>query len=106
MEQKIQEEYDQYQRTGSEFALIIADIDLFKAINDIYGHAGGDCLLKLVSEDLRKSVREYDVVARWGGDEFLLLLPATNIKNAVGLAERISKTVEKNRYNYETKPYR
>ncbi|WP_378954357.1 GGDEF domain-containing protein [Pelosinus sp. sgz500959] len=101
MEQKIQEEYEYYQRTGVEFALIIVDIDLFKGINDKYGHAGGDCLLKLVSEDLKKSVREYDIVARWGGDEFLLLLPATNSEKAVGLAERISKNVEKSRYIYE-----
>jgi len=101
MERRIQEEYEQYQKNGLEFALIIVDIDLFKAINDMNGHAGGDCLLKLVSEDLRKSVREYDVVARWGGDEFLLLLPATNAEKAVGLAERIRKDVEKRRYAYE-----
>lgn len=101
MEQRIQEEYELYQRTGSEFALIIVDIDLFKTINDRYGHAGGDCLLKSVSEDLRKSVREYDIVARWGGDEFFLLLPVTNAENAVGLAERISKTVEQRKYVYE-----
>lgn len=101
MEQRIQEEYERYQRTGSEFALIIADIDLFKEINDMYGHACGDFLLKSVSEDLSKSVREYDTVARWGGDEFLLLLPATNAKSAVELAKHISKTVEKRRYAYE-----
>lgn len=101
MEQRIQEEYEQYQRTGSGFALIIVDIDLFKVINDVYGHAGGDCLLKSVSEDLRKSVRGYDSVARWGGDEFLLLLPATNLENAVELAKRINKTIGKQRYAYE-----
>jgi len=101
MEQRIQEEYEHYQKNGSEFALIIADIDLFKGINDRYGHAGGDWLLKSVSEDLRKSIRAYDTVARWGGDEFLILLPATNAKNAMELAERISKTVVKHRYFYE-----
>ena len=103
MEQRIQEEYAQYQLTGSQFALMIADIDLFKEINDMYGHACGDCLLKSVSEDLRKSVREYDAVARWGGDEFLLLLPATNAESALALAERIRKTVEKRGYTYENK---
>jgi diguanylate cyclase (GGDEF)-like protein len=98
MEQRIQEEYERYQRTGSEFALIIADVDLFKAVNDNYGHDSGDCLLKALSEDIRKSVREYDLVARWGGDEFLLLLPATNAENAVDLAKRIGGTVGKRRY--------
>jgi len=101
MEQRILEEYERYQRTAAEFALIIADIDLFKEMNDLYGHACGDCLLESVSEDLRKAVREYDAVARWGGDEFLILLPATNEENAVRLAERIRETVEKRRYAYE-----
>jgi len=101
MEQRIKEEYEQYQRTGSEFALVIGDIDFFKKVNDMYGHDCGDCLLTLLSEEFRKSVRAYDTVARWGGDEFLLLLPATNEENAVGLAERIIKTVEDYRYVYE-----
>ena len=101
MEQGIQKEYEQHQRTGLEFALIIIDIDLFKGINDTYGHAGGDCVLKSVAEDLRRSVREYDTVARWGGDEFLLMLPATNEENAIRLAERIRDIVEKRRYAYE-----
>lgn len=102
MEHCIQEEYEQYQRTGSQFALVIADIDFFKKVNDMYGHDCGDCLLKLISEDLRNSIRAYDVVARWGGEEFLLLLPATNEENAVGLAERINKIVGERGYAYET----
>lgn len=101
VEQKIQEEFEVYQSAGSRFSLLLVDIDLFKNINDIYGHAGGDFLLKAVSEDLKKSVRTYDTVARWGGDEFLLVLPATNKENAVSLAERIRSTVENQHYNYE-----
>jgi len=100
MERCIQEEYEQYQRIGTEFSLIIIDIDFFKMINDTYGHAAGDCVIKSVSEDLRKNVRESDTVARWGGDEFLLLLPKTNAKNAEGLAEKINKIVANNRYSY------
>lgn len=101
MEQRIKEEYELYQRTGSEYALIIVDIDLFKSINDMYGHAGGDFLLQAVAADIKKSVREYDTVARWGGDEFLIMLPATNEENAVRLAERIRETIEKRSYVYE-----
>jgi len=97
MEERIQEEYEQYQRTGSKFALIMADIDFFKKVNDMYGHDVGDCVLKSVAEYLRKSVRAYDIVSRWGGEEFLLLLPATNAENAVVLAECIRKTVEEHR---------
>ncbi|MDR3561388.1 MAG: GGDEF domain-containing protein [Negativicutes bacterium] len=101
MEEIIQTEYERYQGSGTEFALIIADIDVFKEINDMYGHACGDCLLKSVSDDLRNSVRKNDTVVRWGGDEFLLLLPATDEEAAAGLAERIRETVEKRRYVYE-----
>ncbi len=100
MEHCIHEEYEQYQRTGTEFALIIVDVDFFKKINDTYGHDAGDCVLKLVSEDLRKTVRESDRVARWGGDEFLLLLPKTNGENAVGIAEKINKLVGNRKYDY------
>ncbi len=101
MEQVIQIEYERYQRTGTAFALIIADIDLFKEINDMYGHACGDLLLKSIAEEIRNSVREKDAVARWGGDEFLLMLPATNEESAARLADRIRETVEKRSYVYE-----
>lgn len=102
VERRFQEEYLRYGRTGQEFTLIIADIDFFKKINDTYGHACGDFLLKAVSEDIRKSVRTYDVVVRWGGDEFFVLLPATNEELGLNLAERIRKTVETSRYDYNS----
>ncbi|MBP2663204.1 MAG: hypothetical protein H6Q71_1152 [Firmicutes bacterium] len=101
METRIQEEHERYQRTGVEFALISIDVDLFKVINDKYGHACGDFLLKSVSDDIRKAVRESDTAARWGGDEFLLLLPETNSEIAMDMAECISKKVGKRRYVYE-----
>ncbi len=101
MEKKIEQEYEQYRRTGLEFAIVSADIDFFKKINDVYGHDCGDYLLKSVTEDLRKSVRTYDTVARWGGEEFLLLLPGTSMEPALILTERIRKTVEARSYEYE-----
>jgi diguanylate cyclase (GGDEF)-like protein len=101
IEQKIEEAYDVFQRTQSELTLIIADIDYFKTYNDKYGHACGDYLLKAVAGDIQASVRVEDWVARWGGDEFLLVLPATDEEKAVKLAERIKETVEKRQYVYE-----
>ncbi len=101
MEQKIKEEYERYQRTGVEFALIIGDIDFFKNVNDRYGHDCGDWVLKLIADDFQKITKEYDTVARWGGEEFLLLLPMTNGENAFGVAERIRKTVEERKYMYK-----
>ena len=101
METRIQEEIERYQQTGLEFALLIIDVDLFKVINDRYGHVCGDFLLRSVAEDIRKSVRPTDTVARWGGDEFLLLLPETNAQTAMELAGRIGKNVGKRRYLYD-----
>lgn len=101
MEQLLQEEYAYYKNKAGELALILVDIDLFKGINDRYGHAGGDFVLKAIAEELRKAVREDDVVARWGGDEFMLMLPRTDHENALNVAERIRATVAKKKYQYE-----
>ncbi|RDG29698.1 GGDEF domain-containing protein [Oceanispirochaeta sp. M1] len=101
MEQQIQQEYKRYQKSGTEFALVSSDIDFFKNINDLYGHDCGDYLLKSITKDIRKSIRTYDTVARWGGEEFLLLLPATDRVQAITLAERIRKTVEEHRYEFD-----
>lgn len=100
MESKIQEEYKKHLNDGSEFAFIIADIDLFKRVNDMYGHAIGDCLLRCISEDISSLVRASDTVARWGGEEFLLLLPATAGEIAKARAECIRKTVEEKVYSF------
>lgn len=80
-------------RTRDPISLIIADIDHFKQINDHYGHDAGDRVIVHTSELLLKLCRAHDIVARWGGEEFLLLLPATSIDAASALAERLRQTV-------------
>lgn len=100
MEYMIQSEYAKYQKSGLEFALIAIDLDNFKLINDTHGHTGGDFLLKSVSEDIINTVRERHAVARWGGDEFLLLLPETNLQETLETAERINKTIRERPYTY------
>ncbi len=76
-------------RTGDALALVLADIDHFKQINDRCGHEAGDQVLRDVAAALRTVCREHDVVARWGGEEFLILLPATALDAAMATAERI-----------------
>ncbi|MDP2371445.1 GGDEF domain-containing protein [Rhodoferax sp.] len=80
-------------RTKEPIALILADIDHFKQINDQHGHAVGDQALEHCGGLLSRLCRTLDVVARWGGEEFLLLLPTTGVDAATGLAERIRETV-------------
>jgi diguanylate cyclase (GGDEF)-like protein len=67
----------------------MADIDYFKKINDTYGHQQGDLVLKMVAELMRKHLRQYDSAARFGGDEFALVLPESTLVQAVQVAERI-----------------
>ena len=80
-------------RTGEPIALIIADIDYFKQINDQHGHEGGDRVLARAGASLLRVCRAQDIVARWGGEEFLLVLPATTLDAAAALAERIRLAV-------------
>lgn len=81
-------------RTSNPIALIIADIDHFKQINDRYGHDAGDSVIAQVGRQMQRLCRSEDVVARWGGEEFLLLLPMTDISAATELAERIRATIQ------------
>lgn len=79
--------------TGEPIALILADIDHFKQINDEYGHDGGDRVITHAGAQLASLCRAQDIVARWGGEEFLILLPATTFDDGFAVAERIRKTV-------------
>jgi diguanylate cyclase (GGDEF)-like protein len=77
------------QRLQTPLTVVLADLDGFKDVNDEYGHAVGDEVLRVFADVLRQTVRESDVAGRWGGEEFLLLLPGADEEGAVQLAERI-----------------
>jgi diguanylate cyclase (GGDEF)-like protein len=98
VEQQIREEWDRYHRTGAVFSIVIADIDFFKSVNDRYGHDEGDAVLKSVVREIRRSIRVYDVLGRWGGEEFLILLLSTENSDAAELSERIRRTVASGKY--------
>ena len=83
MMKKIENEAMRFKRNQKSFSLLFADIDFFKKINDTYGHAAGDEVLISISNVLNTEKREVDQVARWGGEEFLILLPETNLEGAV-----------------------
>lgn len=81
-------------RTRIVYSILMLDIDHFKLINDMHGHAMGDAVLRMIAGELRKAVRESDFVARVGGEEFLVLLPATEIDDACHVAEKVRRVVE------------
>jgi diguanylate cyclase len=76
-------------RLGLPFAVVLGDIDFFKQVNDNHGHATGDFVLREVSTLIQNMAREYDLVYRWGGEEFLIVLPDTSLDEAAAVAERI-----------------
>jgi len=76
-------------RTGEAFSLALVDIDFFKKINDSAGHASGDKVLTRVAASMRACMRDYDICARWGGEEFLILFAYCDKSNAAQLAERV-----------------
>lgn len=80
-------------RKGRHASVILIDIDMFKQINDTYGHAHGDAALIAIATTLLKMIRQGDVLARWGGEEFVAFLPETNIHEAVALAERLRAAI-------------
>jgi len=86
-------ELEKAKREKSKMSLIIIDIDFFKKLNDTYGHLFGDEILKELAGVLLKQLRRYDVLARFGGEEFFVLLPNTNISKARKIAERLRKSL-------------
>ena len=87
-------ELSQAKRFGASLAFVLADLDEFKSVNDRYGHPVGDRVLREFADILRESVREADVAARWGGEEFALVLPSTDSMGAAVLVERIRSALE------------
>lgn len=86
-------EFARTRRYGGQVALLMLDLDHFKAVNDTYGHETGNRVLKNTARHLTQSVRDIDVVARYGGEEFAVVCPQTNLADAVILAERIRETL-------------
>ena len=88
----IDEQTRHFNETGVGFSVALLDLDKFKSINDTYGHEAGDTLLKEFSGFLTKSLRQLDLVSRWGGDEFLIVFPRTGPREAVGVMERLKSS--------------
>jgi diguanylate cyclase (GGDEF)-like protein len=93
-ERHIAREISRARREQRPLSCILIDIDRFKQVNDTFGHQAGDQLLRDVSTALRGSVRAYDILVRWGGDEFLAVLPGVALEAARTLAERIRRAIE------------
>ncbi|MEE3129846.1 MAG: diguanylate cyclase, partial [Pseudomonadota bacterium] len=101
--QRAKAAWQNYKRHNHTFSLLIVDIDFFKRINDEYGHHVGDTVLVKIARILEDSLRESDVIARWGGEEFLILLPSLKVQEAFWVAEKLRKAVAD--YEIDAPPY-
>jgi diguanylate cyclase (GGDEF)-like protein len=97
--QTLDNEIRRARRYGSSVSVVFMDLDGFKLVNDAYGHRAGSCTLTEVAQVITMSVRESDFVARYGGDEFVLMLPETSARRAVQMAERVRYRLSSHRFN-------
>ena len=103
MKEHLLHEYARSKRSGRNACILLCDIDYFKEINDKFGHDGGDHALVELTKLLKMNLREQDKLARWGGEEFLILLPETAQKQAYALAERLRAAIDNSPVSYNTK---
>jgi diguanylate cyclase (GGDEF)-like protein len=94
LDEDIAREVSRVRRYGGKLSFLIADVDRFKAINDACGHEAGDAVLRGLAQALRANVRDTDLVARYGGDEFCVVMPATELEDAHLVAKRIQARLE------------
>lgn len=94
-------EIERFKRSHNPFSLVLADIDYFKNFNDKYGHDCGDAMLQRLSLSLKNLVRKQDRVARWGGEEFLIILPETDSAGAVNLAEKLRHNLKNSTFEHK-----
>lgn len=95
IQEVVHEEYERARRTGEPLSVVMLDFDHFKRVNDAYGHQVGDRVLQEMAEILNKTAREIDKLGRYGGEEFIAVLPETDPENATVFAERVRERVER-----------
>ena len=101
LDMALSQEITRSQRYNQTFCLILIDIDFFKKINDTYGHPKGDTVLMDTAHILRSHSRKVDIVGRWGGEEFLIILPETDLHNALGVAEKLREEIKTHNYGLD-----
>ncbi len=99
-EERLKLELANFWRNKTPFVLVVWDIDLFKKVNDVYGHAAGDQVLKLVASILNKNMRETDFIARYGGEEFVSILPNTDLKAAQLVTDKLRELIATSKFHF------
>ena len=100
-ENRVQIEYERWKRYGGKLSLVVADIDLFKGINDKYGHLAGDKVIQLIGKEVMKRIRKTDFIARYGGEEFIILLPETGADTAYSVMNKTREMISRMPFHFQ-----
>lgn len=103
-QQRLKQEVERINRYGGKLSLMVCDVDLFKRINDSYGHLAGDKVLKIIARSLQRNLRDTDFIARFGGEEFVILMPETSATEAKIVAEKLRNKIESSPFNFKKEP--
>jgi len=104
LNENLESEFTRWQRYQKPLSIVIWDIDFFKRVNDNYGHAAGDKVLKTIARIFMQATRDADFIARFGGEEFVGIFPETRLEDALVLANKIRDKVQNSKFHYENKP--
>jgi diguanylate cyclase len=100
-DERVIQEFARWKRYEKPMVLMVIDVDNFKSVNDTYGHKAGDKALVLIADQLRSQLRESDFLARFGGEEFVVLMPETDLDSAMVAAEKLRAAVEGCQFHYQ-----
>jgi diguanylate cyclase len=103
-DQRLDQEVTRLKRYGNKLSLMVCDIDLFKRINDNYGHLAGDKVLKIIAKSLQINLRDSDFIARFGGEEFVALMPETSKEEAKLVADKLRQKIENSPFSFKKEP--
>ena len=106
LQQTLKQIHSRYERQNGTYSILLLDLDRFKLVNDTHGHAAGDTLLKKLAAEMSASLRPYDNLGRWGGEEFLCVLPNTDLQGALDSAERFRELISQHYVQIENQQVR
>lgn len=101
LQKRMEEEYERWQRYGGQLLMVVLDVDHFKRVNDQFGHLSGDKVLRLIAQQLSRRLRKSDFIGRFGGEEFVILMPGTGIEKASIVLEELRAGIEDSPFHFK-----
>ena len=104
LQQRMDEEFERWQRYGGRLLLVVLDVDHFKSINDRFGHLAGDKVLRLIAQQVSRRLRKTDFIGRFGGEEFVILMPGVSPEQGIVALEELRSGIEGTPFHFKSEP--